>query len=179
MVGIGKDDGYTNKAILMHEDYSDPVGCVTKMFDYSFKSEVENLKEIKFFLSGGNGGEEYTTKRFEIHKSEILELNNKYQDLINLCQSSDELDSVKEQFEWNESNVFFSTIESTSYLWILHQNMLPKNRTLCGLEVICVNGVELGNEKLALYYKAHILPLLQPSQTCFEKFVWTNLPKCI
>lgn len=155
MVGIGKD-GQAKKAALMHEDYGSPENSVTDMFNNSFKDEVKNFSKINLFLIGGNGGEELTTKRFNIHKSEISQLSEQYNNLINLCFSSDSLNSTSDQFMWYQSNVFLSSIESSTYLWTINANPSPK----LNLEAVCVAGPELAYEKLDAYYTKNIPPLM-------------------
>ena len=152
MVGIGSD-GNAKKAALMHEDYSSPKLSVTDMFNNSFKEDLKNFSKINFFLIGGNGGNALTTERFSIHKSEINQLGGQYKDRINLCLSTDDLDSPNDQFQWDESNVFFSSVENSTYLWILQRNSFQQH----SLEVTCVTGPELTYEKLAAYYRENIL----------------------
>lgn len=152
VVGVGSD-GEAKKAALMHEDYSLPEFSVTNMFNHSFKDELKNFSKINFFLIGGNGGNEFTRERFNIHKSEINGLNEKYNDLINLCLSTDDLDSPNDLFQGNESKVFFSSIESSTYLWILHRDNFKKY----SMKVTCVTGPELSYEKLDAYYRENIL----------------------
>lgn len=155
MVGVGRK-GEAKKAALMHEDYSSPKNSVTDMFNHSVKDELKDFSQIKFFLIGGNGGNEPTKKRFDIHKSEICELSKRYDHLINLNFSSDDLDSPNDQFRKVESNVFFSSLESSTYLWILQHNGFQ----IKSLKVTCVTGPELSDEKLDTYYREHILTKL-------------------
>lgn len=164
MVGI-KSNG-TVKAALMHEDYSSAENSVTNMFKHSFQSELKDFNKLKIFLIGGNGGEEYTRNRFTIHRSEISQLQEQHGGLINFNLSTDSLDSPNDQFKWDQSNVFFTSLESSSYLWILQSSELG-----CSVERICVSGPELSLEKLVLYYQERILPLLHPSQIRFKEFV--------
>ena len=164
MIGIRRDG--ILKACLMHEDYSEPEGSVTSMFEHSFQSDLKEFNELRIFLIGGNGGEKYTKNRFNIHRSEISNLQDKYRDLINFSLSTDKLNSINVQFEWDCTNVFFTSVESSTYLWILQSS--PSG---CCVEKICVSGAELSLEKLALYYQEKILPLLQPSQKEFHSFI--------
>jgi hypothetical protein len=140
----------------MHEDYSSPKFSVTEMFKNSFESHLKDLNNIKFFLIGGNGGTTYTTNRFDIHKSEINELIKNHPGQIDLCFSTDARQSANEKYEWDTTNVFFSVVASSSYLWILHKSSIGNS-----LEVICVAGIELSNEMLAACYKENIVKLLQ------------------
>jgi len=151
MVGIRSDGSAL--ATLMHEDYSEPEGSVTDMFDHSFKTQ--EFKEIKCFLIGGNGGEDLTRKRFDIHKAEILELKRQHGDLIDLVRNSNESDSTNDKYMRDESHVFLASIESSLYLFILHENQ-EKNITV---ESVCINGPGLSVGELASYYQANILPL--------------------
>lgn len=160
VVGIGSD-GKAKKAALMHEDYSSPEFSVTDMFKNSFIDGVEGYSKINFFLIGGNGGNEYTMKRFNIHKSEISQLSKQHNDLIKLCLSTDDLDSPNDQFQWDESNVFFSSVGSSTYLWILQRKGLREEyNQKQSLEVTCVTGPELTYGKLDAYFRENILTQL-------------------
>lgn len=164
MVGC-RGDG-TVKAALMHEDYSRPENSVTDMFTHSFQSELKDFKEIKIFLVGGNGGGAYTRNRFACHRSEISQLHIQYGNLITFNLSTDNLDSPDDLYQWDESNVFFTSIESSFYLWILQSS--PSR---CSAETICIGGPNLRFESLVLYYRERILPLLRPSQIEFQSFI--------
>lgn len=155
-VGIGKD-GEAKKVALMHEDYSCPQGSVTDIFDHSFKENLKDFSQIAFYLIGGNGGEEYTQKRYRTHKSEIEELKNQHEGLVQLVSSSDELDSTNIKYRSHLSNVFFSTIENSTYLWIEHRDGkggLEEKKTL---SVMHISGPELSYEKLDVYFNDHLL----------------------
>lgn len=155
MVGVGKD-GEAKKAALMHEDYSEPRNCVTDMYNQSFKDDLKNLSKIHVFLIGGNGGNQLTKARFKIHQSEISVLSEQSDGLLHLSLSTDDLDSPNDQFERDESNVFFSSMESSTYLWILQHNWVQ----MTSLKVTCVTGPEVSVEKLDAFYRGYILTQL-------------------
>ncbi len=164
MVG-SKLDGAV-KAALMHEDCLTPKKSVTDMYTHSFAPELKDFKDIKTFLIGGNGGGQYTRDRFTTHRSEISELYAQHSTLITFPLSTDNLESPDDQFQWDESHVFLAPIESSFYLWILHSS-----KSGCSVEKLCVSGVEVSFEKLALYYRDNILPILRPSQIAFQSCV--------
>lgn len=155
LIGVAKD-GQAKKAALMHEDYTTPEFSVTDMFENSFKCDLENLSKIKCYLLGGNGGEAYTTNRFHIHQSEIQQLHEKCPAKIDLCFNAYERGSPQDKNAWDLTHVFFSTVNSSSYLWISQEPSCGKKN----LETIQVAGAAIPDESLGAYYQENILPIL-------------------
>ena len=131
------------KFALMHEDYSSPRGSVTSIYNQSFKAEMDKVSKIKFFLAGGNGGNKFTEDRFNIHTLEINSLKEEHPEKIELCFSAQCRDSTNDIYERNLTHLFYSFVDSSSYLWLLQDS--EGQRTI---ETFCVSGLEIPNAAL-------------------------------